>query len=289
MPHRSFLLALTADHAGEAALAAGLGLAKQHAAHLSCLVVRVDSRDVAPLAGEGLSGAMIEDMMQATEAESRQAVEAASALFARLTASQGVAVAPAGTPPAGSAIASLITLVGREEELVPARARLSDLTILPHPAREQDAAASDSLHAVLFDSGRPVLIAPPTPVGVIGRRCAIAWNGTHQASAALAAILPWLEQAEAVRVLHSAEYQRQDPQAADVLPYLAMHGIHADVVEFAVERGHVGAGLLSAAHDFGADLLSMGAYAHSRLRQAILGGVTRHVLGNATLPVLMSR
>jgi nucleotide-binding universal stress UspA family protein len=289
MPYRSLLLPLTADPSGEAALASALMLAKQYAAHLSCLIVRVDSRDVAPLAGEGLSGAMIEDMMQATEAESRQAAEAASALFARLAAAHGVAVAAPGTPPAGSALASLTTLVGREEELVPARARVSDLTIVPHPAREQDAAASDSLHAVLFDSGRPVLIAPPTPPEAIGRRCAIAWNGSHQASAALGAILPWLKQADAVRVLHAAEYQRQDPQAADVLPYLAMHGIEADVVEFPVDRGHVGAGLLAAAQSFGADLLGMGAYAHSRLRQAILGGVTRHVLGNATLPVLMGR
>ncbi len=282
---RSILLPLTADAAGEAALATALLIAKRSNAHLACVVVEVDSRDVAPLAGEGLSGAMIEDMMQAAEQESAAATGAAAALFARLTAAHEVAVAAPGEV----ASASLVTIVGREEELIAARARLADLTVLPHPGHEQEVAASECLHAVLFDSGRPVLIAPPAAPPAMGRRCAIAWNGTHQASAALGAILPWLKQAEAVRVFHSPEYQRQNPPASEVLPYLALHGVAADAVEFAVKGGHVGAGLMGAVQDFGADLLGMGAYAQSRLRQAILGGVTRHVLGHATLPVLMSR
>jgi nucleotide-binding universal stress UspA family protein len=142
---------------------------------------------------------------------------------------------------------------------------------------------------VLFDSGRPVLIAPPTAGTTIGRRCCVAWNGTVEGSAALAAMLPWLRRADAVRVLHAGDYQRRGPPAADVLPYLALHGVPADLAEFAPVDRDVGAGLLAAAGDFGADLLGMGAYSHSRLRQLILGGVTRHVLEHATLPVLMSR
>jgi nucleotide-binding universal stress UspA family protein len=289
MPYRSLLLPFTADAAGESALASALLLAKQFGAHLACVTVRVDSRDVAPLAAEGLSGAMIEDMMLATERQSADAAHAAAALFGRLAAQQAMVIVDAGSRAPEGASASFTSLVGREEEIIPARARLSDLTILAHPAREQDAAASDSLHAVLFDSGRPVLIAPPEPPKAIGRRCAVAWNGTHQSAAALGAILPWLHTAEAVRVLYSAEYQRRDPPAADVLRYLAMHGVAADAQEFPVAGGHVGAGLLAAAEAFGADLLGMGTYAHSRLRQAILGGVTRHVLGHAALPVLISR
>jgi nucleotide-binding universal stress UspA family protein len=289
MPYRSLLLPLTADAAGEAALQSALLLAAQFGAHLSCVTVRVDSRDVAPLAAEGLSGAMIEDMMLATERQSADAANAAAALFGSVAARHPVAILDAGSQVGDGASASFTIVVGREEEIIPARARVSDLTILAHPAREQDAAASDSLHAVLFDSGRPVLIAPPRPPAAIGRRCAVAWNGSHQSAAALGAILPWLRAAEAVRVLYSPEYQRRDPPAAEVLPYLAMHGVKADAEAFPVVAGHVGAGLLAAAGTFGADLLGMGAYAQSRLRQAILGGVTRHVLGHAVVPVVMSR
>jgi len=65
--------------------------------------------------------------------------------------------------------------------------------------------------------------------------------------------------------------------------------VHAEIITFRATGGSVGAGLLAAAGDFGCDLLSMGAYSHSRLRQLILGGVTRHVLENARLPVMMNR
>ena len=75
----------------------------------------------------------------------------------------------------------------------------------------------------------------------------------------------------------------------DLQAYLALHDIHAEIATFRPIDKSVGAGLLAAAREFGADLLSMGAYSHSRLRQLILGGVTRHILENADLPVLMSR
>jgi nucleotide-binding universal stress UspA family protein len=256
-----------------------LAVASIWKARIAALIVQVDSRDVAPLAGEGLSGAMIEDMMQATERDG-------AARAVRLRAQFEAELAKSG---AGADGAAVEIVRGREEDVVPAQARLADLTILAHPDRSQDEGASDTLHAVLFDSGRPVLIAPRHAVLQIGMRCCVAWNGTVESSAALAAMLPWLKRAEAVRVLHAGAYQRRGPTAADVLPYLALHGIVADVTEFTPVNRDVGAGLLSAAAEFGADLIGMGAYSHSRLRQLILGGVTRHVLQNSTVPILMSR
>lgn len=284
--YRKLLLPLSDSPAGAAALEAGLVAARLFSAHLAAVTVRVDSREVAPLAGEGLSGAMIEDMMDAADHDGAEREVAMRALFESAAQRHGVPKTGEG------ATASLDQVTGRESEIVPARARLSDLAILAHPAKgagADNASASESLHAVLFDSGRPVLIAPPSAVTDIGRRCCIAWNGTVEGSAALAAMLPWLRRADAVRVLHAADYRRRGPPAADVLPYLALHGVKADIAEFGPVDRDVGAGLLKAAADFGADLLGMGAYSHSRLRQLILGGVTRHILENATLPVLMSR
>jgi nucleotide-binding universal stress UspA family protein len=273
------LLPLSDTACGQAAMATGLAAARLWQAHLAALIVQVDSRDVAPLAGEGLSGAMIEDMMQATERDGASRTARLRALFEAACAAQGGG--PAGT--------SIDMLRGRDEDIVPAFARLADLTILPHPDRTQDEAAADTLHAVLFDSGRPVLIAPRAASSRIGTRCCVAWNGTVESASALAAILPWLKRAEAVRVLHAGAYQRRGPKAAEVLPYLALHGITADCLEFTPHLRDVGAGLLRAAEEFGADLLGMGAYSHSRLRELILGSVTRHVLENATVPVLMAR
>ena len=98
------------------------------------------------------------------------------------------------------------------------------------------------------------------------------------------AALPWLQRAEAVRLLLAARgYQRRGPAAPNMqLVHLALRGVHAaDVVNVQSVEKSVGAGLLAAARDFGCDLLAMGAYSHSRLRQLILGGVTRHVLERA--------
>jgi nucleotide-binding universal stress UspA family protein len=291
MAIRKLLLPLTGTAAGEAALATALAIARAWNAHVLALHVRVDSRDVAPLAGEGLSGAMIEEMMTATERESLARAQAVRTMFESFVAGQNVRV---GEPARGEQVptASFATVTGREDDLVAQQARLADLTVVPHPEAAEDVSSSDALHAVLFDSGRPVLMSPqkpPGPDGRIGKRICLAWNGTAESASAVLAALPWLQRAEAVRVLTAEEYQRRGPAAQDLAGYLALHDVSAEIASFRPVKGEVGAGLLQAAQEFGADLLAMGAYSHSRLRQLLLGGVTRHVLEHAKLPIMMNR
>ncbi|HQT40374.1 MAG TPA: universal stress protein [Acidocella sp.] len=266
----------------------GLMLAKMWNAHLQVLHIKVDSRDVAPLAGEGLSGAMIEEMMSATERESGSRAMGLHDLFMAATEEHQVMVGDA-VMGRNEPSASFASVTGREDEIISFQARLSDLTIVPHPQHGEDVASADALHAVLFESGRPVMMAPFAKPATLGKRIAIAWNGTHESASALASIMPFVRQAEAVRVLVCDEYQRRGPVGAQVVEYIAHHGVTADMVSFRPIDKVVAAGLLAAAADFGADLMSMGAYSTSRLRQLILGGNTTHVLENATLPVLMNR
>jgi nucleotide-binding universal stress UspA family protein len=287
MAIRKLLLPLTGSAAGEAALSLALGVADLWQAHLLALHVRLDSRDVAPLAGEGLSGAMIEEMMTATEREGLTRAQVLRSMFDGAVRAAGVAVGEP-SPNVHSATASFASVTGSEEDIVAQQARLADLTIVPHPHAVEDAAA-DALHAVLFDSGRPVLIAPHAAPSTIGRRICIGWNGTAESASAVASALPWLQRAEAVRILAADEYQRRGPGARDLSDYLALHDIDAEIATFRPMDREVGAGLLRAAGEFGADLLAMGAYSHSRLRQLILGGVTRHVLEHGRLPILMNR
>lgn len=287
MPIRKLLLPLTGTAAGEAALSTALEVARRFNAHLSALHVRVDSRDVAPLAGEGLSGAMIEEMMAATEKESGERSAAIHAMFDRFVARHGVTLAP---PRRGEgATASFDVVTGREDDLVAQLARLADLTVVPHPEGGDEVSSSDALHAVLFDSGRPVLIAPHDAPVSIGERVCVAWNGTGESAAAVLAALPWLQRAKTARVLWADEYQRRGPAASELARYLALHGVAIEIAQFRPLDREVGRGMLAAAGEFGADLLAMGAYSHSRLRQLILGGVTRHVLEHARIPVLMNR
>ena len=287
MAIRKLLLPLTGTSAGEAALTTALQIARLWDAHLTALHVRVDSRDVAPLAGEGLSGAMIEEMMSATERESSDRSDAVRAMFDRFVTEHDVRVAE---PHAGDgATANFSTYTGREDDLVAQLARLTDLTVVPHPEAGEDVSSSDALHAVLFESGRPVLIAPKVALPTVGTRICVAWNGTAESAAAVLAAIPWMQRAQAVRLLTADEYQRRGPGARELASYLALHDIHAEIAQFRPLDKEVGRGLLMAAQEFGADMLAMGAYSHSRLRQLLLGGVTRHVLEHAALPVLMNR
>ena len=210
MPIRKLLLPLTGTAAGEAALTTALTVARMWDAHLTALHVRIDSRDVAPLAGEGLSGAMIEEMMSATEKESSDRSNAVRAMFDRFVAAHGVTIAE---PFTRGATANFASVTGREEDLVAQLARLADLTVVPHPESKDDVSSSDALHAVLFDSGRPVLIAPQKAGQAIGTRICVAWNGTAESAAAVHAAIPWMQRAEAVRVLSADEYQRRGSSA----------------------------------------------------------------------------
>ena len=287
MPIRKLLLPLTGTEAGSAAMVTGLMAARIWDAHVTALHVRLDSRDAAPLAGEGLSGAMIEEMMSASERESSTRSDAVRALFERIVSEYGVDVR--GATPGAGATAEFAVVTGREDDLVAQLARLADLTVVPHPEGGDEVSSSDALHAVLFDSGRPVLIAPPTPPAALGTRVCVAWNGSAESAAAAQAAIPWMKRASAVRIVSSEDYQRRGPVASDLARYLAMHGVTAELATFRAIDKDVGRGLLAAATEFQADLLCMGAYSHSRLRQLILGGVTRHVLEFAKLPVMMCR
>lgn len=288
---RKILLPLVSTSNAEAALIRGYNFARRFGAHLAVLHVRPDGRDIAPLAGEGLSGAMVEELMRTAEHESSRHAHEVRAMFERFVAAHPdiEVISPRSSFPWDKPSISFNILNGAESEIVPFHARLSDFTLVPHPDSGAEVSSSETLHAVLFDSGRPVVIAPRTPVEGMIKRVCIGWNGTAESSSALRGALAWAHTAEAVRVLHCEDYQRRGPKAREVIDYLSFHGIKAEAVEFPAIDRDVGKGLLAACHEFKADMLAMGAYSHSRLRQLILGGVTRYTLEHADLTVLMSR
>ncbi len=234
MAYRRLLLPLTGTAAGEAALATALMVARIWGAHVHCLHVRVDARDVAPLAGEGLSGAMIEEMMAATERESGDRAGRVRALFERFANAAGdvtIANSAETALKSGGPTLSFESIAGREEDIVAQQSRLYDMAVVPHPEADEDVSSSDALHAVLFDSGRPVLIAPRLAPTSIGTRVCCAWNGSAECATAIAAALPWLHRADARRILYSADYQRRGPKVEGLLAYLHWHEIEAEAGE----------------------------------------------------------
>ncbi len=288
MDIRSLLLPLSGTREGEAGLATALLVARSWNAHLAAVHVRMDARALAALAGESLSSRTLREAAAVTEQETSARLDALRAMFDRLVAEQGVTVSQPA-PDGAAASATFRDVSSGEPDYIAQLGRLADLIVVPHPASMEDVSSSNALHALLFDSGRPVLVAPHRPPQEIGRRICLGWNGTAESASAVWFALPWLKRAEAVAILWARQYQRRGPQAGELAAYLARHGVKADMIGFRPAERDVGAGLLAAAYDFGADMLAMGAYSRSRLRQLVLGGVTRHALEKARLPLLMSR
>jgi nucleotide-binding universal stress UspA family protein len=170
----------------------------------------------------------------------------------------------------------------------------ADLVVIARPESAGPSTGPPGLaESLVLSSGRPIIMFPARGTVSQVRRILVAWNATRESIRAVADALPLLVKAKAVQVL-VVDHERnraghgQDP-GADIARHLARHGAHVEVLRLSSEGEEVGRLLLSTAAAFGADLLVMGAYGHSHLREWMFGGVTRTVLYEAVLPVLMSR
>jgi nucleotide-binding universal stress UspA family protein len=172
-----------------------------------------------------------------------------------------------------------------------ALARLYDLTVVLQPEGSHFSYDNIVPEAVLFNSGGPMLMVPYIPKGPLNaRHVGIAWDGSRLAARALRDALPFLMAAEAVTVMAVNE-DRQDAGEASsdhVASDLARRGIKSRTERLTADRDNVQGTLLSVAADNNIGLLVMGGYGHSRLKERILGGVTRVMFDSTTVPVLMS-
>ena len=151
----------------------------------------------------------------------------------------------------------------------------------------------DIADRLVFESGRPVLIVPNAGPHVgVPKKVLIAWNGRREASRAIFDALPLLRKAAEVKVVwvnpQSEGELVDDVPATDICVALARHGIKCEATQQLRPAREVGQSLLASAKDFDADLLVMGCYGHSRLREFVFGGASRYVLQHMAIPVLMS-
>ncbi len=166
-------------------------------------------------------------------------------------------------------------------------ARLYDVTILARPVLNAPVPRGDLLETVLFESGRPVLIVPPEAPKNLGQVVLLAWNGSTESARAITFAQPFLRLAKRVVVLTVEGGTVAGPDAVEVEHMLLRAGVAAEVSDVQTAGRSIGEVILTEADQVGADLLIKGAYTHSRLRQMIFGGATKHILAEANLPVLM--
>ena len=175
------------------------------------------------------------------------------------------------------------------DHFVGSHGRVFDVIVLGRPGRDPRGPRMTTLEAGLFESGRPVLIAPPRPQPKMGTNVLIAWNCSTEQARATAFALPILKRAGRVVVLTvEGGAAVPGPTGQQLCRYLQLNGVPARPLTVGLDGRLTGEVILAHAKALGCDLLIKGAYTQSRLRQMIFGGTTRYILSNAELPVLMA-
>lgn len=278
MDVRIILVPLTGTGGDEPALMTARLLACQSGASIRAAFLHPDAREAVLRLGEGASTDIMARLRRAVESGAilrdlaRRHFEAALSADGEIVASWQELHADEGAAH------------GLESALVHV-ARLADLIVFPRVIGPQ---TYSMLQAVLLGAGRPLLMAPARPPVRIGDEVAIAWNATTVAVRALCAAMPLLRQASKVHVLTVETPRTRAEAATELLEYLRQRNVEATAHLIRANGAPVGKMLLTEAGVVGADLLVMGGYGHSRLRELLLGGVTRYVVSHADLPILMA-
>jgi len=276
MAYKDLLVHVDNGRANAGRVDAALRLAARSDAHLIGLYVMPEWH--VPGFVEAQIGA---EVMEAQEAAYRDYAAKAKAAFDEAASKAGVAAEWRSTQ--GDAAAAL-SLHGRYTDLV---------VVGQDDERDPDGTVRGLAGRVVLACGRPVLVVPYIGAAkTIGEQVVVAWNASREAVRALNDALPLLVAARAVHVMTfnasgGARGHGEIP-SADVCLHLARHGVKAEAQHYEAHDIDVGDMLLSRASDRGADLIVTGGYGHSRLREMALGGVTRHLLGHMTVPVLMA-
>jgi Universal stress protein family len=282
MSYRKFLAPLTGGARDAAVLASAFAAARPFAGHVVALFVRPDPAEAMPFFGEGVSGPMVQEIVDvAHEAADKAAVDAKAALG---TAAGLAGVALIERPERRDAVsASFREVQGKFADRVTEAAKLSDVIVFGPLKAGDRPGLTEAFEATLLETGRPVLLSAQAPSSDFARRIAVAWDGSTTSAHALTAAMPYLARAEAVDIL----MVQPCCDCQEVTDYLALHGISGNARKIEAGARAVGEVLLETASQGGAGMLVLGGYGHSRIRQMFTGGVTKHVVSHAQMPLFL--
>lgn len=285
MPIKTILVPTFDSQDAADVFGAALGLGTMLGSHVRILHLRADpSESLSDFVGEAVSPQLVEEVIEA--AETRAKTVAGKTRKAFETATKAAKAEMSDKAPAkGKVTASYEETTGQGSWQVEQHGRLADLLVVRRARNDRDVGPRIIIESALMGTGRPILVVPPKPPAKIGTNVAVAWNGSLEAARAVAAGMPFLTRAKQVTVITAKDGTEVDQKA--VIDYLARQGVKAKGVTVS-SGADTGRAICNAAGRAGADLLVMGGYTHSRVREMILGGVTEHVLSAARLPVLLA-
>jgi nucleotide-binding universal stress UspA family protein len=288
---KTILVPLTGFESDNTALDTAYIAGRSFDAHIQCVHVRADPVQIAGKSsvydfGTGANGA---ELFAALEEENQLRSKRARVAFAEFCRRWQVPGSDSPPGPKGVSVAWR-EIEGDEVETTIAFARFHDLVVMAR-APAASGFSTGGLGAVLIGSGRPLLLAPPRPPETLGSTIAIAWKDTPEAARALTAAMPLLSRASRIVVLSANEDSDKAgitiESAEKIVTQLRWNGRSAEA-RYVVPGGRaLPDAVLETAAALGADVLVMGGYGHSRVRELVFGGFTRQVLAASPLPVFL--
>ncbi len=260
------------DHAGDFAIT----VADTFQAHVLGVAFAYE-----PIIPGTVMGGIPPEFIEAQRAESDKRARAATSRFEQAAKRAGISFESLIISASISGAADKLGRLGRR----------FDLVVVGQPEREKSVPDEVVDEGVLFDSGRPVIFVPfIQTTGLKLDRVMVCWDGSRAATRAIADALPFLRKAKQVEIVMVANGRSKSDEipGSDLGQHLARHGLKVEVKRITSPDIDVASTILSYAADSSADMIVMGGYGHSRLREFILGGVPRGLLESMTVPALMS-
>jgi len=276
------ILAVVGDGTARPLLETALVLAKAFDARIVGL--NTLTTEYAVVFGGEMGFSISSEVDRTLEREGHERREAARALFSAFMREHGVPVGPAAP---GELSAEWREEGGRQNAVAGSLGRIFDIIAVERPEKLASLAEA-TLEDALFESGRPVLMTPPKAPTTIGERVSVAWNGSTETARTVALAMPFLKRAREVVVVSVEGGMTPGPTGEELSRSLALHGVTVSARHVPARGRTTGQVFLEEAKEWGADLLIKGAYTQSRLRQLIFGGATRHIIMEATMPVVLA-
>lgn len=279
---QSLMLPVRGDGKGDNVFAHAAALAKRFGAHVQVVHCRARPEDMMPY-GVVVPRFFRKQLEEASSQVAEAEEEALRAEFKKLALTLGLTE---GSPTPDKATACFLEYIGKQVDAVKHHGRLADLVCVPQPEMTTSL-GYNTMRSALFTSGRPVMMCPHTDKvkDDLGSHIAIGWNGSLEATRALAMGMPLLEASKNVTILTTGS-EPHATTAEELQTYLANRNITASITRFKRD-GNIGRNLLEQAEGVDADMLLMGAYHESYERETIFGGNTQAVVDEARLPVVL--
>jgi nucleotide-binding universal stress UspA family protein len=278
MSYKNLLVHVDDTKGCAARVRAAIELAVAHEAHLAGVYIVTD-----PSPAAFVQGYLPPETLEIVQQEARQRADAALARFTEVAKRNQISFESRTDRVLYTAIA----------EALATHARYADVAVLGQSDPDDSDGPRYLPEEVTLASGRPSLVIPYIgPAAILGQRVTVAWDASREAARAVNDALPILKRAQAVGVVSvnpsDTPFGHGEQPGADIALHLARHGIKVEVQRIESREIDVPNIILSHIADRSSDLLVMGAYGHSRLREFVLGGVTRTILHDMTVPVLMA-